>query len=222
MATKLAKMLRKNWRILTDPGYRAFRREVKRFFREKGRGTPGQYDGLTPASIAFDLGGYKGEWTRHMRETYDCQVHVFEPHPAFAAAIAARFAGDPKVTAHACALGAAEGTMALSDSADASSAFSGDGPQVHGRVCAATDILAALGDADIDATKINIEGGEYEILPHLIETGLINRFRTITVQFHNFTPQDADRRAAIRAALAATHDCVWNYEFVWEEWRRKG
>lgn len=220
MATKLEKTLRKNWRILTDARYRAFRREIKRFRREKGRGTPGEYARLTPSSIAFDLGGYRGAWTAHMRAAYDCHVHVFEPHPSFAAAISARFADDPKVSTHACALGASEGTMMLSDGADASSAFKAEGAQVMGRVCAAADILASLNGADVDAMKINIEGGEYEILSHLIETGLITRFRTVTVQFHDFAPNATARRASIRKDLARTHKCSWNYEFVWEEWER--
>ncbi len=221
MASKLRKWARKNWRILTDPAYRSFRREIKRFRRDKGRGTPGRYDGLPPDAIAFDLGGYKGEWTAHMRAAYDCSVHVFEPHPSFATAIAARFHDDPKVVAHDCAMGATNGVMRLSDSADASSAFATGGPSVDGKVRAARDVLAEIGSADVDVCKINIEGGEYEILPHLIDTGLIRRFVTLTIQFHDFSPGDPQRRAQIREGLARTHDCAWCYDFVWEEWRRK-
>ena len=220
MATKFQKFLRRTRRQLTEPDYRALRREVKRFFRERGRNTPEEFDGLTPASVAFDLGGYRGDWTARMRALYDCTVHVFEPHPAFAAALAERFAGDPKVIVHPCALGAAAGEMRLSDDADASSAFAAAGATVTGAVCAAADIMATLDGGDVDVAKINIEGGEYEILPHLIETGLIARFRTIAVQFHNFAPDAAARRDAIRAALAGTHRCAWCYDFVWEQWER--
>ncbi|MGB7243613.1 MAG: FkbM family methyltransferase [Sulfitobacter sp.] len=218
MFSKLRKFFYKRWRILTDASYREFRAEIKRFFNERGRGTPSEYDGLTPESVVFDLGGYRGDWAANMRTKYDCFVHVFEPHPEFADHISKRFANDAKVFVHACALGATEGTLMLSDAADGSSVFSKGAPNIKGRVCNATRKIATLKCDDIAATKINIEGGEYDILPHLIETGAISKFKTITVQFHDFAPNAAEARAKIRADLSKTHRCSWNYEFVWEEW----
>ncbi len=220
MRSKLQKFLTKRWRILTDASYRDFRAEVKRFFKERGRGTPSQYEGLTPDSVVFDLGGYKGEWAATMRAAYDCTVHVFEPHPSFAAEIEARFADDPKVQAHACALGSADGSLMLSDAADGSSAFSQGASNVEGRVVEAVQFITELGCKEIAATKINIEGGEFDILPHLIKTGAITKFRTITVQFHGFAPNAVAERRAIRDSLSKTHTCTWNYDFVWEEWER--
>ncbi len=220
MPSKLQKFLTKRWRILTDPSYRAFRAEIKRFFRERGRGTPSDYADLTPSSVVFDLGGYRGEWAALMRGKYDCTVHVFEPHPGFAETIETRFADDPKVVVHACALGSGEGVLMLSDAADGSSAFSKGAPNVEGRVRAADPFIASLGCDEIAATKINIEGGEFDVLPHLIETGAISKFRTLTVQFHDFAPDAVAARQAIREGLSKTHTCSWNYEFVWEEWER--
>ena len=205
---------------MTDPSYREFRAEIKRFFKERGRGTPNDFVDLTPDSVVFDLGGYRGDWAAVMREKYDCVVHVFEPHPEFADDISDRFKDDKKVIVHACALGASEGTLMLSDAADGSSAFSKGPPNIKGRVCEATQFLTDLGCDEIAATKINIEGGEFDLLPHLIETGAISNFKTITVQFHDFAPNAVEARAAIRTGLSKTHRCRWNYEFVWEEWER--
>ncbi len=220
MTNRLAHAVKLWWHDKTDPEKRQFRKRVRTYFRERGQGTPNTYSGLGPGSVVFDLGGYKGEWADAMRRLYDCHVHVFEPHPTFAAILQQRFAEDAKVTCHDFALGRADGSLSLSDSADASSAFIKDGAHVVGRIRAAAEVLAELDPSDIAVTKINIEGGEYDILPALIDTGWISKFQTLTIQFHNYSEGDKQRRADIRAGLAKTHRCTWNYEFVWEEWVR--
>lgn len=37
---------------------------------------------------------------------------------------------------------------------------------------------------DIGLMKINIEGGEYELLERMIELGIINKVKDIQIQFH--------------------------------------
>ena len=218
MINRLMTSLKKRWRVLRDPEFRRFRQLIRQFNREQGRGTPTTFDGLTGDSVVFDLGGYEGEWANDMRRLYDCKVHVFEPHPLFAAALAERFSDDPNVTSHPYALGAAEGELTLSDDADASSAFSSSDTTVSGRIKPVQDVMAELGQPQVAAVKINIEYGEYDLLPALINTSLIRNFQTLVIQFHNYGPQDAEKRTKIREALAATHTCKWNYDFVWERW----
>jgi FkbM family methyltransferase len=205
---------------MTDASHRQFHREVTRFFRERGHHTPSDFEGLAHDSILFDIGGYRGEWTALMRSKYDCHVHVFEPHPEFVELISHRFSEDGKVSVHPYALGSSEDVLMLSDAADGSSAFSKGNPSIQGRIRNATEVLAEIGADKIAVAKINIEGGEFELLQYLIETGAIKKFRTITVQFHNFVPNAVAQRDQIRVDLAKTHRCVWNYDFVWEEWTR--
>jgi len=218
MGSGLKASLKKRWRILSDVEFRRFRKLIRRFNREQGRGTPTRYGGLTAHSVVFDLGGYEGEWTADMRRLYDCTVHVFEPHPAFAKQLRLTFANDKKVVCHGYALGPTDGVLALSDSHDASSAFIAGGPHVEGKIRAAKSVIDALKIDEISVIKINIEGGEYAILPELITNGLIKKIRTLSIQFHNYSENDVDARLAIRANLSKTHECVWNYEFVWEQW----
>ncbi len=90
-----------------------------------------------------------------------------------------------------------------------------------GRIRTAGQVIDALGLDEIAVAKINIEGGEYDILPYLIETGLIARFHTLSIQFHDFNTGDAYLRDMIRADLEKTHRCLWNYDFVWEQWQRR-
>src|SRR4051794_9903313 len=52
---------------------------------------------LDSKSVVFDLGGYEGQWASDITARFGCQVHVFEPLPAYAEAIKARFAGNPRI-----------------------------------------------------------------------------------------------------------------------------
>lgn len=146
MTNRLVTSLKKRWRVLSDPDFRRFRQMIRKFNREQGRGTPARFNGVTRDSVVFDLGGFEGEWAEEMRRLYDCKVHIFEPHPQFAAALAARFEGDEKVFCHAFALGAAEGELTLSDSGDASSAFVTGGATVSGRARGVQDLMAERWD----------------------------------------------------------------------------
>jgi hypothetical protein len=68
--------------------------------------------------------------------------------------------------------------------------------------------------------KVNIEGGEYELLERLIDTDLVRAIGDIQVQFHNFWPEAASRMENVQNGLRRTHTPTYQYRFVWENWRR--
>jgi hypothetical protein len=74
----------------------------------------------------------------------------------------------------------------------------------------------------IDLMKINIEGGEFDVLPSLIKSGDISKVKNLQVQFHNFVEDAVNKRRLIRGNLEKTHSEMWNYEFIWESWRLRG
>ena len=81
--------------------------------------------------------------------------------------------------------------------------------------------LAELNVRQIDLLKINIEGGEFPLLEHLLDSGLVPKIRHLQVQFHDFTESAVSRRALIREKLSRTHSQDWCYPFVWESWSRR-
>jgi FkbM family methyltransferase len=212
--------LHKIWKTVSDPGFRARRREVKAFRAAHGRGTPERYTGLTPGAVALDIGGYRGDWAERMASLYGLRVEIFEPHPRFAAAIAERFAGRDDIRTHAFAIGSQAGSLALSDDENASSALVGAANAVQGKVRPVDEVFEALGLSHVAVAKMNIEGGEYDLLPALIDSGLIGRIDRLTVQFHDYGSGQSAARDRIREGLARTHTCAWEYPFIWEEWER--
>jgi hypothetical protein len=68
--------------------------------------------------------------------------------------------------------------------------------------------------------KINIEGGEYELLSRMAETGLMPKVDTYLIQFHEWMRGSHSMRREIRRELAKTHRPTWDYRFIWERWDR--
>jgi FkbM family methyltransferase len=176
---------------------------------------------LTASSVVLDLGGYRGDWTREIVRRYSPYVHVFEPVPEFALAIAAEFGSNPKVRVHQFGLLDCDGEQQITQSADASSMYIESGTLLSAQF---RDVAAFFQEAelkDVALMKLNIEGGEYPLLERMIQAELVSRCADIQVQFHDFVPQAASRRAAIREVLATTHRLTYDYPFVWENWERR-
>lgn len=210
----------KHWlRLYRNPWLKTFYAGFRQWKRDGMQDRSKRFDGLAEGDFALDFGGFRGDWAAEIFRTYGCRVAVFEPHPRFAAALRDRFHGIPQITVHEVALGKGDGTLNLSDEGDASSALKATKTSVVGTQRDAATFLASLSDG-FALAKINIEGGEYDLLPALIDSGIIGHIRQVQVQFHLFAETDIARRAAIRAALSRTHTCVWNYDFVWERWIR--
>ena len=54
------------------------------------------YD-LNEKSVVFDIGGYKGNWSRKIYGKYKCEIHIFEPVASFYNYIKKRFSKNNNV-----------------------------------------------------------------------------------------------------------------------------
>ena len=176
---------------------------------------------LTPDSLVLDLGGYEGQWASDLYARQRCRIKVFEPVPEFAAAIRERFRRNPDIEVFAFALGATPRRETISLGGASSSAYKSKAQKAEIEYVDVEQWFSTHGVDSVRLMKINIEGGEYELLERMIERGLTRRVQDIQVQFHNFSVDSAARMAAIQAALEATHVPTYRYRFVWENWRRR-
>lgn len=194
---------------------------VKPWFAVRGDQTLRQEYDLDADSLVLDVGGYEGQWASDIFGRYACPILIFEPMPDFARQIGSRFERNPKIEVLPFGLGAKDERMRLSVSADASSVFKHDAQGVEIELREADRFLRQRGIVDIALMKVNIEGGEYDLLDHLLETGWIERIRDLQVQFHDFVPNADVRMKSIQSRLERTHQTTYQYEFVWENWRRR-
>lgn len=173
---------------------------------------------VTSSSVVIDAGGYRGTWTDEMLCLYSPKVVVVEAHPGFSGSLEERYRNNDRVRVIHGALGGREGEIDIFDSADGTSAVRKSGEPIRVRKVSIGSVMEDL-DA-VACMKINIEGGEYEVLDELIESGAIGKLGSLVVQFHDFFPDASARRASICARLEKTHRRVFDFPFVWERWDR--
>ena len=145
------------------------------------------YD-LNENSIVFDMGGYEGQWASDMYAKYNCQVFVFEPFPKFAAEIRNRFAKNNHIKVFEFGLGGQDEKIKIFSNDDRTSTFVKEGNSTEIEIRKATPFIHSTKVPKIDLMKINIEGGEYDLIEELIKENTISSIDNLQVQFHDFVP----------------------------------
>jgi FkbM family methyltransferase len=178
------------------------------------------YD-LDKSSVVFDLGGYEGEWSEQIHQRYGCRILVFEPVPSFASRIAERFRSNRDVSVFELALGPKDGKLVLNLGDNATSSYTvGNGSVIEAEMKEFAGFLEQHAIREIDLLKINIEGGEFDLLDHLISSGCLSRVRYVQLQFHHFVPRAEERVQSIRERLWQTHVPTYSLDWIWDSWAR--
>lgn len=181
------------------------------------------YD-LDPGSLVLDAGGYRGNFAADIFCRFGCRIEVFEPVGPFAEASERRFAHNPLVTVHRFGLGGeSRGDSILVDEGASSAVLAPVGVEAKREKIEIRDVVEVIDGLDreeIDLLKVNIEGGEFELLERLLSAGRASAIRHLQIQFHPRVPDAQSRRRAIQEGLSATHRQMWDYPWIWESWER--
>lgn len=179
------------------------------------------YD-LNEKSIVFDVGGYKGEFAADIFCKYNATIYVFEPIQSFFETIKHKFINNQKVKMYHFGLAGKDEEMQISMSDNSSSVFLKTEDSETIQLKSIVNFIKENNIQTVDLIKLNIEGGEYELLEALIENDLIGIFKNIQVQFHDFLLENGkERMHKIQENLSKTHETTYQYEFVWENWKLK-
>jgi len=191
----------------------------KPWFKDEGDKTLRLDYDLNDVSVVFDLGGYEGQWASDIFAKYCSNVYIFEPVEQFCDGINRRFSQNPKIKAYQFGLSSQSQDCTIFLSQDSSSTHQNSGKSEKISLRRAKEFIEENQIEEIHLMKINIEGGEYDLLEHLIETGMIDKIKNIQVQFHDFVENAEQRMFDIQNDLAKTHKLTYQYSFVWENWR---
>lgn len=175
---------------------------------------------LTDESIVLDFGGYVGDLSWRLHDRFRPQLHIFEPVPQFLAILRERFKDCYNVTVHPFAIGKFERREIFGMGAAGTGAFAQTPDSIEVSFLSAKAVLHNL-PQEIDLTVINIEGGEYELIPALHECGFLGKIKKFLIQFHPVGPNPDEARDNCRYLLSSTHELEWSYDFIWESWRVK-
>lgn len=183
---------------------------------------------VSETDLVIDAGGYHGEWTAGMLARYGCHSELFEPAPAFVSICQRTFARNKRVRIHPVALGSANQRLRFIEASSSTSAFQTEkaGVGFDAQMLEVDDVVREvlkrhhLSDAggSIACLKLNIEGGEYEVLETLIQSGGIGHFGCLLIQFHRQPADYAQRYETIVRKLNQTHSLRWSFPMVWERW----
>ena len=197
----------------------SFLRAVRQWYLDKSDEKLKLNYPLNKLSIAFDVGGYLGNCAYDINQKFDCQVYLFEPVPAFYQECVRRFANNPSIICLNYGLASTSGWLGINVDENSSSFNKGtDANAQQVQIRSITEVIAELGIEKIDFMEMNIEGGEFDLLPAMIDSGLIKQVKYLKIQFHDFVESAVENRHRIRKSLEKTHREMWNYEFVWESW----
>jgi FkbM family methyltransferase len=184
---------------------------------------------LPEGAVVLVVGAFEGEWAARILQRADAKgpaglsLHAFEPETRVAERLAETMRADARFHMHPYGLAGRDRVEVMTVDGLGTSLFSdGTGPSEFGTLEVplrdVAGVLASLDVTRVDLVKINIEGGEYEVLDRLHATGWLPRTGTLIIQFHEFAPGAYRGRRRNRRQLAETHRCTWCYPWVYERW----
>lgn len=176
------------------------------------------YD-LDENSLVFDVGGYKGQGASDLFSMYLPTIYIFEPRTEYAESIEKRFKKNNKIKVFNFGLSSKKSDDYIYVNDDGSTLFLKNKQKEKIKLESISAFIKNNNIKKIDLLKLNIEGGEYEVLDDLIDSKLLKIITNLQIQFHNF-PLDAKKKMLeIQKELNETHHLTYQYEFVMENWQ---
>ena len=231
---KISKFLPKvSWGLILISAYikgdnesKDFLRRIKReksWYKANGDQTYLLDHKLSSQSIVFDVGGYIGNSAASIYCKYGATIHIFEPVEEYVSRLIKRFGENRKIHIHNYGLGSKTEDLLIYVSEGATSTF---GSRINFtdkksiKIKSFVEVFNVLKIDEVDLMSINIEGGEYDLLDHIIDNNLLSRIRYLQIQFHEIAEDSEVRRNNIRSHLKLTHHESFCFPFVWEGWVR--
>jgi FkbM family methyltransferase len=153
---------------------------------------------LGPAPLVLDIGANQGDFTRAMVQKFGCSVQALEPNPNLYADL--QGSAIPGVTLHNVALADTHGPrpFALMENTEYSHFSATGDSSIQVEAVTLGELVSQIQKASIDLVKMDIEGAELDILEKL-PLEVMQRFRQITVEFHQFLyPESRPRVEAVK------------------------
>lgn len=176
---------------------------------------------LNSDSKIIELGGYTGRFIQSMISRYDPYIYVIEPVSQYYIELLDKFSNNKKINILNCGISAVAGESIIFKDNDGSSRYlpTSNSEKIH--LVTMKDLFDTWKLDEVDLLQINIEGDEYEILNYLLDTDMIRKFKNLQIQFHHIDDDSEDNRRSIQQRLIDNgFVSVYNFDFIWEKWKR--
>jgi len=174
---------------------------------------------LNENSIVVEIGGFTGVWSTQIHNKFKCKVYAVEPIKEFYDQMVSKFKEQSNIHLLNVGVGTEDkkGVIYLSDDGSSTNVENNVPVEVEFRTL--NRILEEWDIEIVDLLQMNIEGDEYTILEDMLKTGVVDRIKTLQVQFHLGIENDRERKETICEQLKARGFKIkYSYPFVWEAW----
>lgn len=176
---------------------------------------------MSKGDLVVDVGSYDGSWIdKFLTYHPECTAVCYEPSTVFFESSKARLEKyGNRVTINNFGLAVSEHSDTIDEGLGLAAKPGTGSSKIH--LKKVVDELSKF--EKIKLVKFNIEGGEYECIHELIQSGLINRIDNLQVQFHKIgsTEQTIDAYKSVIKLLDKTHKLDYFFPFIWESWSLK-
>lgn len=177
---------------------------------------------LNRESVVVVVGAYQGDTIAFLDFLYAPIIHGYDPQGWAIDRGRWRFRERPDIHLYPHGLGKATGSFPMGEwGNDACSFVPLEAPRVmgQGQMVDIATVMERDGLDLIDLMVLNIEGGEYDLLAHLIDEGLIPQIKHLLVQFH-FPDRYRHQRAVIEQAMRQDFQKMVELGGDWVWWVR--
>jgi FkbM family methyltransferase len=162
--------------------------------------------GLNKSSVVYSAGVGKDITFEHaLADKYGCNIVLLDPSPTGLRTMALPGNQIPQFKFLPLALAGKHGEVTLSPPADTEEGSWSSNPMnrtgLHAPAISLQSLMQENGHNAIDLLKIDIDGSEYEVINHILQTGLF--VRQLCVEFHHSNPlvPGVRRSQSIRAIV---------------------
>lgn len=176
-----------------------------------------EYD-LNSDAIVLDCGFYRGHFSRLIREKHPkVRIVAFEPIHEFYME-GCKIANKLNVRLYNFGLGGSTREEHFNVKGDMSGLFCTGNYLDQSFIANISDVEKEYLLKPVGLFKINIEGGEFELLEAILERGMATHYENIQVQPHACVPDAEKRWAAIQEGLLKTHHLTFDSPWCWQNY----
>jgi FkbM family methyltransferase len=176
-------------------------------------------DGLNKDSIVVDIGGYNGIWSYRIAKRYQPRLFIFEPQE-WCCVILKELFKDYNANIFNYGLGKKSGDFSVYNFRTDGCSFVRElggktrGSKLKLPVVNINDAFNEIGLSNIDVMMVNIEGGEFKLIPYMMKKNIFPK--TLMFQSH-----DIYLIKNLNEEVSKYYTCLWDYGTPLSAWKLK-
>ena len=158
---------------------------------------------LNATSVVWEVGSFKGRWALQMARLYNPYLYCFEPQ-RWAAGVTREVLKRFNASVYDFGLGSTDAMLSMGEHGTDGCSFTKDSRETATcEMREITSVLDHLGIQRIDLMLVNIEGGEYDLIPYMFNRSVFPEI--LIVQFH-----EGDYKV-LRHLIESHYSVEWDY-----------